>query len=132
MDMQIDFPGNQKVNAYFQGFTVQTVQSKRQGGDGEHPTPFDLFLASLGTCAGIFVIKFCEKRDLDTRDINISMHNDWNKETSFVENINITIHLPSTFPAKYRSAVIRAAEQCTVKKHFDQAPEFKIKTELET
>lgn len=131
MEMQIDFPGEKKVDAHFKGYTVQTDQTKRQGGEGESPTPFDLFLASLGTCAGFYVLNFCEKRDLKTQDIKISMQNDWNKETKFVENISITIHLPPSFPEKYRSAVIRAAEQCTVKKHFDQPPKFSISTEFE-
>ena len=131
MEIQVDFPGGKKVDAQFKNFRVQTDQSKAQGGDGEHPTPFDLFLASLATCAGIYVLRFCEKRGLETKDVRISMQNDWNKETNFIENISITIHLPSTFPEKYKSAVIRAAEQCTVKKHFHQPPQFNIQTEIE-
>ena len=31
------------------------------GGQGSAPTPFATFLASMGTCAGIYVLGFCKK-----------------------------------------------------------------------
>lgn len=64
--MEIIFPGGKKVNALYKGFTIETDQSKSDEGEASAPAPFDLFLASIGTCAGIYVIRFFEKRELST------------------------------------------------------------------
>ena len=49
MEMLIDFPGGSRVDAHFGPFAVATDQPPASGA----PTPFALFLASIGTCAGI-------------------------------------------------------------------------------
>ena len=51
-EMEISFPGGQKVDAQYRGLTIKTDQPVEDGGDESAPTPFSLFLASLGTCAG--------------------------------------------------------------------------------
>ena len=81
MEMRIKFPGNKAVAAQFDGFTVLTDQPKESGGDGAAPSPFDLFLASIGTCAGIFALSFCRKRGLSTEGLGIVQTADWD-ETS--------------------------------------------------
>jgi ribosomal protein S12 methylthiotransferase accessory factor len=43
-----------------------------------------------------------------------------------VNKILLDIQLPPDFPEKYRAAVIRSADQCAVKKHFEQPPQFEI------
>ncbi len=58
MEMIIDFPGGAKVDAHFGNFTVKTDQPMSGGGDGSAPSPFDIFLSSIGTCAGIYVLGF--------------------------------------------------------------------------
>ena len=64
MEMVIDFPGGARVDAHFGPFTVMTDQPSKAGGEDSAPTPFALFLASLGTCAGIYVLGFCRQRNL--------------------------------------------------------------------
>ena len=54
MDMKVYFPGGKRVYADYGGFTIETDQPARGGGDDSAPAPFDLFLASIGTCAGIY------------------------------------------------------------------------------
>ena len=45
-----------------------------------------------------------------------------------VTRISIEIHVPPGFPEKYRPALVRAAEQCAVKKHLETPPQFVITT----
>jgi ribosomal protein S12 methylthiotransferase accessory factor len=115
--MEIYFAGNKKVNANINGFTVQTDQSPRSGGDGEHPEPFTLFLASLGTCAGIFVKFFCDQRGIDTTNIKLTQDQKYDPVRKMIGQIDIKIHVPSDFPEKYDSALIQTASLCSVKKH---------------
>lgn len=128
MEMEITFPGGARVDANFGGMTVKTDQPVQGGGQGSAPTPFATFLASIGTCAGIYVLGFCQQRGIPTGGIKIvqRMHSD--RMTGLVGQIDLEIQLPPDFPAKYKDAVIRSAEQCAVKKHLEHPPTFNVTT----
>lgn len=129
MDMLINFPGGAKVDAQYGHFTIKTDQSIYGGGNGDAPTPFALFLASMGTCAGIYVLNFCKQRGLETNNIRILQRIHRSESTHMVEKIDLIIQVPDSFPEKYRPSLIRAAELCAVKKHLENPPEFTIITE---
>ena len=126
MEMQIDLAGNKRVKATYKGFTVDTDQPASEGGDGSAPEPFDLFLASLGTCAGVYIVYFCEGRNIPTDNIRMTLRFERNEKSHLVERIAMDIHLPDNFPAKYRKAVIRAAEMCTVKRTLLNPPTIQV------
>jgi ribosomal protein S12 methylthiotransferase accessory factor len=130
MEMLIDFPGGQRVDAHFGPFTVHTDQPP----EASAPTPFATFLASLGTCAGIYVLGFCQQRGLPTEGIQIIQRMSSNPFNGMVEKVDLEIQLPVDFPEKYTEAVIRAAELCAVKKHFENPPQIGVttKTVVET
>lgn len=128
MEMIIDFPSGAKVDAHFGGFCVATDQRPHDGGEGSAPTPFEVFLSSIGTCAGIYVLGFCRQRNLPTDGIRIVQRVHLNRATGMVEKIELEIQVPPTFPAQYRSALIRSAELCKVKKTLEQPPQFEIIT----
>lgn len=124
--MTITFPGGVKVNALFNGFEVASDQPERNGGENAAPSPFDFFLASLGTCAGFFALRFCQQRDLQTTGMKLELTSERNSETKRLERIAITLYLPDDFPEKYRSAIIRATDQCAVKKALLDPPEIEL------
>jgi putative redox protein len=126
MEMTITLPGNKKVDAVFNGFTIHTDQPVGAGGDGVAPSPFDVFLASIGTCSGFFVASFCQQRGIATDKIRITQTMDYDIESHLIRRIALTIHLPADFPAKYRHAVVHAADLCTVKRHLETPPEISI------
>ncbi len=125
--MVVTFPGGKRVDASYDGFSIETDQNPRYGGDGSAPEPFDLFLASLATCAGIYVLGFCERRELPTDGLRLEQR--WFRDPKGrLETIALDIRLPEGFPEKYRAAVIRAAQQCTVKKTLENPPNFEVRT----
>ena len=124
MEMTIDFPGGSKVDAQFGAFTVHTDQPPYSSA----PTPFNTFLASLGTCAGIYVLGFCEQRGLPTEGLRIIQRMHTDAQTGMVGKIDLEIQVPPEFPLKYIPAMERAAELCAVKKHIETPPEFDIFT----
>ena len=128
MDMQIYFPGGKRVYADYGGFTIETDQSARAGGDDSAPAPFDLFLASIGTCAGIFALGFMQQRGIDPQGSKITMRMQHDPTAGLINKIDLELELPAGFPEKYRSAIISAMNLCTVKKHLHQPPEFEITT----
>lgn len=127
-EMEIYFPGGKRVYADYKGFTVATDQPAVGGGDGSAPAPFDLFMASIGTCAGIYVLAFLEKRGLPTDEASVGMSREIDAQTGFVSRIKLDLRLPPEFPEKYRDAVVRAVEQCAVKRHLHRPPAFEIST----
>jgi uncharacterized OsmC-like protein len=129
MAMEISFPGGKKVDAFFKGFTIKTDQSEKDGGEGSAPTPSFLFLASLGTCAGIFALNFCHKRKIDTQKLKLVLDFKTNEKSHMVEKIRITLTLPSSFPEKYIPAIVKAVDLCYVKKHLHEPPEFETITQ---
>ncbi|MEI6472367.1 MAG: OsmC family protein [Holophagaceae bacterium] len=130
MEMLIDFPGGARVDAHFNGFTVRTDQGPQGGGEASAPTPFDLFLASLGTCAGIYVLGFCRQRGLPTEGIQLRERVLRNPETRKLEAVEIDIEVPPTFPEKYHEALVRAAAQCAVKKQLEAPPAIQVATKV--
>ena len=128
MEMIIDFPGGARVDAHFGPYTVATDQPPQGGGDGSAPTPFAIFLASMGTCAGIYVLGFCRQRGLSTDGIRIVQRMHSNPITGMVGKVDLDIQVPPTFPEKYRPSLVKSAELCAVKKHFENPPSFEITT----
>ncbi len=130
MEMIIDFPGGARVDAHFGPYTVMTDQPPMGGGSGSAPTPFALFLSSIGTCAGIYVLGFCRQRGLSTEGIRIVQRVNSNPATGMVGSIDLEIQVPADFPQKYYDALINSARLCAVKKHLEQPPEFNITTRV--
>ena len=128
MEMEISFPGGARVDARFGPYTVKTDQPAGGGGDGSAPTPFATFLASIGTCAGIYVLGFCRQRGLPTDGIRLVQRLEADRATGLVSVIGIEIHVPTSFPEKYLPALVRSAEQCAVKKHLESPPRFAVTT----
>ncbi len=128
MEMIVDFPGGARVDAHFGPYTVKTDQPAMGGGEGSAPTPFAVFLASMGACAGIYVVGFCRQRGLPTDGMRIiqRMHN--NSMSGLVDEIEMEIQVPPSFPTKYYEALVRSAEQCAVKKALEKPPKFNIHT----
>ena len=129
MEMVIDFPGGSRVDAHFGSFTVKTDQPVAGGGDGSAPSPFAVFLSSIGTCAGIYVLGFCKQRGLAADGIRIIQKVLPNPlKPGMVGKVKLEIMVPPEFPQKYYSALVRSAEQCAVKKHLETPPEFEVVT----
>jgi len=124
MEMIIDFPGGSRVDAHFGSFTVATDQPPAASA----PSPFEVFLSSIGTCAGIYVLGFSRQRNLPTEGVRIVERINHSQVTGMVETIGLEIQVPAGFPEKYRDSLIRSAELCAVKKHFEKPPKFEITT----
>lgn len=126
MDIQVRFPGGKRVDAVLGKHVVTTDQPAEGGGEDSAPAPFDVFLASIATCAGIYALGFCQARGLSTEGLSLSQHVDYDEQTHLPSNIRIELTLPEGFPEKYRSAIVRAAERCKVKQTIAALPSFEV------
>ena len=126
MEMIITFPGNKKVDAEYRGHTIRTDQPKLGGGDGSAPAPFDLFLASIVTCSGVYIVDFCKNRGIPTDNIRIIQNMVRDQEKKMITGITLDIEVPADFPEKYRESLKKVVDLCAVKRHILNAPSFEI------
>jgi putative redox protein len=126
-EIVVTLPGGRRVDAQVGAHTVHTDQPRDNGGDDTAPSPFELFLASIGTCAGIFVQGFCARRDLPTAGIRIVERMQYAPDGTLT-GVDLDIQVPPGFPEKYREALVRVADQCSVKKAIQTQPRFQVRT----
>jgi ribosomal protein S12 methylthiotransferase accessory factor len=126
----VTLEGNRKVTAHLEtGYTVPTDQPRDEGGDGTAPTPFDLLLSALATCAGVYVADFCNHRGIPTEEIVLRQTAEYELDAEGrhrLARVDLQIDLPVDFPDKYRSAIVRVAELCAVKKTILSPPVFSV------
>lgn len=126
--MEITFDGGKVITAHYRGFDIKTDQPVKSGGTEIAPSPFDLYLASIGTCAGIYVKMFCDNRQIPTDEIKIIQKTEFSPETGLPVKLTLDIKLPENFPEKYKASVLNVAELCKVKKSIANPPIFQIIT----
>ncbi|MES9816437.1 MAG: OsmC family protein [Candidatus Thiodiazotropha sp.] len=122
--IQVSFTGGKRIQAKIGDYTIETDQPLRYGGDASAPAPFDLFLASLATCAGIYAWNFCESRKLSTEGMDLRMDCVNDEKKKMIVKVTFRLTLPDGFPEKYLSGIVRAMELCAVKRHMMDTPEF--------
>jgi ribosomal protein S12 methylthiotransferase accessory factor len=128
--MTVSFPGGARVDAGYNGFEIATDQARDSGGEASAPEPFDLFLASIATCAGIYVLRFCQKRNIPHEGIRLVQSWERDEQTKRLTTIRVAIEVPPEFPAKYHDALVRSANQCAVKKTIESPPDFVVETRV--
>jgi ribosomal protein S12 methylthiotransferase accessory factor len=126
MDILVNFPGGKRVDAQLGEHVIRTDQPIAGGGEGTAPAPVDLFLASLATCAGFYVLAFCQARGLSTDDLRLRQRTQHDPATKGLSQVTIEVELPAGFPPEYREAVTRAAAACKVKKLLAAPPNIEV------
>lgn len=127
-ELVVTLPGGKRVDAAVGRHVVRTDQPVANGGEDTAPAPFTLFLAAIGTCAGIYVAGFCQKRGLPTDGIRIRQRSHFHPQTGDLVRVELDVEVPPSFPEKYRDALVRVADQCAVKKAIQAQPVFEVKT----
>ena len=61
------------MDALFPDTRVLSDQPVDEGGEGSAPQPFQLFLASIATCAGAYAVSFCQAREIPMDGMALSM-----------------------------------------------------------
>jgi putative redox protein len=123
--MNISFPGGVGVDATLGRHTIHTDQPPPIGAD-EAMSPFDLFLASIGTCMGFYALRFCQERSIPTAGLALTLDPIRDEQSKLVKTLKIALQLPRGFPDKYRDAIGRAIEHCSVKRHLAEPPAFEL------
>ncbi len=82
--------------------------------------------AAPETCAGLYALRFCQQREIETTGLSVVLTTEKEEGESRVARLRIEMRLPERFPEKYRDAIVRAVDQCTVKRHILDPPAFEV------
>jgi ribosomal protein S12 methylthiotransferase accessory factor len=126
--IEVNFPGGKRVDGKMENMIIKTDQPVEEGGDGSAPEPFNLFLMSIATCAGIYALDFCQAREIETKDMALTMKCEYDPTVRVYQKLTIDLRVPAGFPEKYKKAIVRTMDLCSVKKHILNPPKFEIKT----
>ena len=124
--LEVYFPGGKRIDAKIEDFVVHTDQSLANGGEESAPEPLQIFLASIATCAGIYALEFCQAREITSEGMALTMSCEWDEKQQSIEKLHIDLKVPPGFPDRYKKAVARVMDLCSVKKHIVHPPEFII------
>lgn len=131
MKVEIFFEGKKGVNAKVRNHIIKTDQPVNAGGDDQAPTPFELFLASMATCAGIYVKGFCDNRNIPTEGISLVQSHEFD-EKGMAKRIVMEIRVPKDFPEKYVDSLVAVANLCKVKQHLINPPAVEVRASIES
>jgi putative redox protein len=131
-ELIVKFGDGLKVDVEYKGFVVNTDQPAREGGGGTAPSPFDYFLVSLAACAGFYALAFCRERKISVDGLGVTMSTERGEVSKMIDKVTIAVDLPADFPEKYKFALVKAVDHCTVKAHILRPPQFEIVTRSKT
>lgn len=122
--VRMSFPGGRQVAAEIGAHRILSDQPREAGGNDEAPSPFSYFLASIGACAGFYALAFCQKRGIPTEGLEVLAQP--SGEGGTLDRIEIEVKLPEAFPERYRAALLRAIDGCSVKRAIEAQPSFTV------
>lgn len=107
---------NGRASAQFREFCLETGTNL--------PSPLDLFIASLGTCAALTAAGYCRKKGLSSEGLKINIDIERDTETRLVSQVRTEFVIPAGFPKAEIEELVAVAGHCFVKKHLYAPPEF--------
>lgn len=127
MEMKIEHSGGMQFKAKVRSHTVIIDQPKDGGGKDEGPTPPELFVASLGSCIGVYALWFCQKRKIPSEGMAINIT--WTKSATppaRIDKIDAQIILPKGCPPEHQAGLVEQVSKCLVHNSITHAPDIKI------
>ena len=125
----VTWDGGVQFTADIRGHKVHVDQPVKAGGQDSAPMPLELMSASLGTCVAFFVQQFLVTRGLDATGLAVDVQSLGAANPHRIGRFEVNVKIPSGMPEKYREAVKRAAEGCTVHHTLTHAPEIDVQIE---
>ena len=127
MPYEVTFPGGLAIDATFGKHTIHTDQPLPDGGTDTAMSPSALLFASMATCMGFYALRFCQQRSIGTDGLGLTLTPVRDPESKRVTDVTVELRTPHEFPEKYRDAILRAIDHCSVKRTMLDPPRFEIR-----
>ena len=124
---EVKYIDGKKFSAKNRAHTVIIDQPKDGGGQDQGPTPPELFVDSLGSCIGVYVLTFCRNTGLNPDGMRIIL--DWEKaidKPARIKSISAKIELPNADAGARSAALLKVAESCLIHETIKHQPEITV------
>lgn len=128
MEVVINHLGDVQFEVTARGHKLYCDQPPEVGGYDEGMTPPELFLASLGTCAGYYAAEYARTRNLPSEGLRIRVTAEKSKAPTRLDDIRILVEYPGTLDPRHREGLMKAVHACLIHKTLLTPP--KITTEI--
>jgi putative redox protein len=125
--IDIRFGENTEVIATVRGFEIVTDQPLASGGKNTAPDPFSLFLASVGTCAGYYALRYCRANGIDASKVELKLTAIRDIQTRKMTKLRTDVRLPEGTDRLHQEGVRIAIDECAVKKAMQDMPVFEVR-----
>jgi len=130
MEINVEHLGSPQFQIKMREHSIVSDQPVEQGGYDEGMTPAELFLASLGSCAGYYAAQYPRKHKLAAEVTVVRVTCDKVKEpVPRMDNFKIAIEAPVELSAKHRQGWQDAVEHCLVHNTLLHTPKLSIQVE---
>ena len=113
-ELKIDYLGGIGFQAKARGHAMTIDLAKEKGGLDQGMNPPEVFIASLGSCIGVYVVRYCQNAGLNTEGLNIAMAWKLSDDKHKISEINIGISLPNAEVGKREKAIMEVARHCLI------------------
>lgn len=124
---EIKYISGKKFSAHNRAHSIIIDQPKEEAGQDEGLTPPELFVDSLGSCIGVYILAFCKNTGLNPAGMKIIL--EWEKaddKPARIKNINAKIELPNADVGLRKAALLKVAESCLIHETIKHQPEINI------
>ena len=102
--------------------SIVSDQPAENGGFDEGMTPPELFLSSLGSCAGFYAAQYLKKKGLATEGTVVRVFADKAKNPARLDNFKIEVDVPAAVDEEHRKGVEEAVRHCLIHNTLQHPP----------
>ena len=114
MEITVEHLGALQFEIKARQHSILSDQPPENGGHDEGMTPPELFLASLGSCAGFYAAQYLRKHKLAVEGTRVRVTADKLKDPARIDNFRIEIETPTALTEQQRAGVEDAVHHCLI------------------
>jgi len=126
MEAIVQHLGDVQFEISLRGHKIICDQPEAGGGYDEGPTPPELLLASLGSCAAYYAAEYLRTRKLSAAGLTVRVTAEKATAPARLEDFQIQIHLDGSLEERHREGVLRAARACLIHATLTHPPRIEV------
>lgn len=127
--LKVEYQGGRKFQVTSGANSFVIDLPKEKGGGGEGPNSTDVFISSLGSCVGVYIVFYCEKVGIDCSGMVIDIDYKMADNPRRVGEVDVKVSMSNAELGARKDAVLRTAQMCAVKNTFLNPPKIDIAIE---
>jgi putative redox protein len=126
MEVQVEHLGALQFEIKARQHTIVSDQPTENGGFDEGMTPPELFLASLGSCAGFYAAQYLKKHHLASEGTIVRVSAEKAQDPARLDNFRIALELPCHLTQDHMEGIEQAVQHCLIHNTLLHLPRISI------